>query len=113
MNWQSFYITWVLIWNKDDAAIFLGVQIEHIKPGLLKVKQEGLIDYVIESLGVDVGTMLGKATPADAKPLVKDTEIEVAHGDFRYSSVVGMMLYISGHSRPDIAHAVNFAACCM
>ena len=56
------------------------------------MKQEGLIDHVIEALGLDVGTMNGKITPAEAKPLVKDTDGEVAHGDFSYSSVVGMML---------------------
>ena len=57
--------------------------------------------------------MNGKATPAKAKPLVKDTDEKVAHGDFIYSSVVGMTLYLSGHSRPDISHAVNCAACYM
>ena len=29
---------------------------------------------------------------------------------FNYASVVGMLLYLAGHSRPDIAYAVNCAA---
>ena len=33
--------------------------------------------------------------------------------DFSDSSVVGMMLYLSGHSRPDIAYAINCVACYM
>ena len=54
--------------------------------------------------------MNGKFTPSEVKPLVKDMNGEEAHGDFGYSSVVGMLLYLSGHSRPDIAYAVNCAA---
>ena len=52
-------------------------------------------------------------TPAEAKSLVKDTDGEVAHGDFSYSIVVGMLLYLSKHSRPEFACAVNCAACYM
>ena len=43
---------------------------------------------------------------------MKDTDGVVVHGDFGYGSVVGMMLYVSGHSRPDIAYAVNFDVLC-
>ena len=32
---------------------------------------------------------------------------------FRYSSVVGMIFYLSGHNPPDIAFAVNLCARCM
>ncbi|KAL7523216.1 LOW QUALITY PROTEIN: hypothetical protein ACHAWF_000428 [Thalassiosira exigua] len=32
---------------------------------------------------------------------------EEAVGNFSYSSVVGMLFYLSGHSRPGIAFAVN------
>ncbi len=42
--------------------------------GLLEMKQTGLIDRVIEILGLDVGTMNGKAMPAEHTPLVKDGE---------------------------------------
>ena len=42
------------------------------------MKQEGLIDHVIEALGLDVGTMNGNATPAKVKPFVKDADGGVA-----------------------------------
>jgi hypothetical protein len=51
----------------------------------------------------------GKHTPVKTKALVKDADEEVAHGGFSYSSVIGMLLYLSGHTRPNIAYVVN---CC-
>ena len=54
--------------------------------------------------------MNGKATPAEGKPLVKDEDGLDAKREFNYSSVVGMLLYLAGHSRPDIAYAVNCTA---
>ena len=57
----------------------------------------------------DDGYAKGKFTPAKAKPLVKDEDGEAVNGVFSYASVVGMLLYLSGHTRPDIAYAVN---CC-
>ena len=68
---------------------------------------------MIEALGIDVGTMNGKATPAKTKPLIKDEDGEVAHGDFSYISAVGMVFHVSGHLRSDIAHAINCAVCYM
>ena len=67
------------------------------------MKQTGLIDRIIEAMGLDVGTVNEKATPAQNSPLVKDVNGLDAKGDFSYPSVVGMLLYLSGHSRPDIA----------
>ena len=78
--------------------------------GLLEMKQTGLIDRVLDDLGLDVGTVNGKATPAQHASLNKDEDGPPASGDFNYASVVGMLLYLAGHSCPDIAYAVNCEA---
>jgi hypothetical protein len=97
--------------QETDAAGFLGIWMEHDPDtGLLKMKQEGLTLCIIEAMGLDVGTVTPKCTPAEAASLVKDAEGALATGAFSYSSVVGMLLCLSGHSCPDIAYAVNCAA---
>ena len=75
------------------------------------MKQNGLIDHVIEVLALDICTVDGKAISAEVKSLVKDTDVEVIHGEFRYSNIMGTLLYLSGHSQIDIAHGVNCATC--
>ena len=76
---------------------------------LLEKKQTRLIKRVIETLGLDDGLVRGKHTPSESKLLIKDLDGEPASGAFSYSSVVGMLLYLSGHTPPNIAFAVN---CC-
>ena len=73
------------------------------------MKQTGLIDHVLEALDLDTKMATGKWTPAEATPLTNDEDGEGPLGSFSYSSVVGMLLYLSGHSRPDISYAAN---CC-
>ena len=99
----------LLLEQEDDAAGFLGVQMHKLEDGSMELKQTGLIDRVLEALGLDSKLSTGKFTPAEAKPLVRDEDGEPPSGTFSYSSVVGMLLYLAGHTRPDIAYAVN---CC-
>ena len=94
--------------QEDDAAGFLGVTLERDpETNLLEMKQIGLIKRVIEALGLDDGLVKGKHTPSESRPLIKDLDGEPASGAFSYSSIVGMLLYLSGHTRPDIAFSVN------
>ena len=52
---------------ESDAPGFLGVRMEIDQAaGLMEMKQTGLIDRVIETLGLDLGRTSGKFTPAEA-----------------------------------------------
>ncbi|KAL7460116.1 hypothetical protein ACHAXS_000583, partial [Conticribra weissflogii] len=95
--------------QEDDAARFLGVHIQH-NPNtrFLNISQKGLIKQVLETLGLDVGTANGKFTAVKAKPLAKHMHGESASDDFSYSSVIRMLLYLAGHTCPDITY-VNCA----
>jgi hypothetical protein len=96
--------------QENNTARFLGVTLEQDpETGLLEMKQTGLIKRVIKALGLDNGLVKGKCTPSESKPLVKNLNGEAASGAFSYSSVVGMLLYLSGPTHPDITFAVN---CC-
>jgi hypothetical protein len=72
--------------------------------------QMGLIKRVIEALMLDDGYGKGKHTPAESKPLVEDADRGGVLGGFSYSSIVRMPLYLSGHTQPNIAYAVNYCA---
>ena len=48
-----------------------------------------------------------KFTPSEQRPLVKDGDGEPPNEIFRYSSVVDIIIYLSGHTCPHIAFAVN------
>ena len=95
--------------QEDDAAGFLGVTLGRDETTwMMEMKQVGLIDRVIETLGLDDGMKKGKLTPAESTPLVKNTGGEEAFGSFSYSSVIGMLLYLSGHTRSYIDYTVIF-----
>ena len=70
--------------------------------------QTGLIDRIISAMGLDDANT--KETPAVSATLPKDTDGEECNTEFNYASVLGMLLYLQGHSRPDISFAVNQCA---
>ncbi len=93
---------------EDDVAGFLGVHIARDKhSGEIELTQRGLIDRIVQALGVsDVPTL---TTPAN-DVLGSDELGDPPAGTFNYASVIGMLWYVYGHSRPDIGYAVSSAA---
>ena len=97
--------------QENNTAGFLGIKmVLDVNTGLLEMKQEGLINQFIKAMGLDAGTVNPKWTPAESSPLVKDSEGAPTTKLFSYGSVVGMLLYLSRHFRPDISFAIHQCA---
>jgi hypothetical protein len=93
---------------ENDVAGFLGVNIERKEDGSIELTQTGLIDRIIAAMGLEGAN--GKRTPAVVGSLGKDEDGAPCNEAFSYPSVVGMLMYLSGHSRPDIGFAVHQCA---
>ena len=87
-------MTWVQI-KRDDKA------------GTVTLTQTGLIDRIIKALNIE--GLPPKETPAD-EVLTMDKDGEPPNRTFNYASVIGMMWYLYGHSRPDLGFALSQAA---
>ena len=95
--------------EEDDVAGFLGVHIErNARDQTIKLTQKGLTQRIIDALGVEKRPRA--LTPALRQPLVADKDGIPAEGLFNYASVIGMLLYLTGHTRPDLQYAVSQCA---
>ena len=70
--------------------------------------QKGLLERIIKALNLDDAK--GKSTSAVFGALSKDKHGEPMNGTFNYVSVIGMLLYLRGHTRSDLAFAVSECA---
>ena len=55
---------------------------QNSETGLLKIRQDVIIDRVIEELGLENGLAKVKCTPYEAKPLAKDKDSLQVSGQF-------------------------------
>ena len=78
------------------------------KEGTIKLTQRGLCKCIIDALKLQGHPV--KAMPATREPLVVDKNGMPAQGKYSYSSVIGMLQYLQGHSRPDITYTVSQCA---
>jgi hypothetical protein len=92
--------------EEDDIAGFLGVHIEQTHDQV-KLTQKGLTQRIIDAL--QVNDLPAVDTPAD-RVLGKDEDGDPPNCAFNYASVIGMLWYLYGHSRPDLGLAVSQAA---
>ena len=95
--------------KEEDLFHFLGVDItQNEKTGKVTLKQLGLINKILKH--VDMEDCNTKETPAMKTPLCTDAGGEPFNEKWEYARVVGMLLYVSSHSRPDIQYAVHSCA---
>lgn len=95
----------------DDGELssFLGIDVARDEAnGTFTLKQAGLTERVISTLGLADGNP--NYVPAIAEALGSDPDGPPMKETWDYRSVVGMLLYLSNNSRPDIAFAVHQCA---
>ena len=94
---------------EESVAGFLGVHIERDESNqTIKLTQKGLTKRIVDALNID--SLSPKNTPALKASLVKDADGEPPNATYYYPSVIGMLLYLCGYSRPDIQFAVSQCA---
>ena len=99
-----------LIFTKEGSFTdFLGIKFtkNHVK-GTLTLTQKGLIQKIKEATGMSYSNF--NWTPASQVALGIDPEGPPMHESWSYRSIVGMLLYLSTNTRPDIAFAVSQVA---
>ena len=91
----------------DNVFGFLGIKI-HQKNGTIEMTQTGLIDKVISYLGMTNASP--KDSPTAVEPLGADKNGAPFKEEWSYPAAIGMLLYLSSNTRPDLQFAVHQAA---
>ena len=94
--------------DEGEVSNFLGINIQKIDKHKFLLSQPGLIKKVIEQIGMTDCNSVG--TPALKKTLGQDISGDDFTEDWDYRSIVGMLMYLSANTRPDIAFAVHQCA---
>ena len=95
--------------REGDFTSFLGIKFEKDEEtGSLTMTQKGLIDRIVALTGMS--NCNPNWTPASSVVLASDPNGEPMTDDWNYRSVIGMFLYLSTNTRPDIAFAVSQVA---
>ena len=87
---------------------YLGIKYDKPDASTIKMTQEGLIQKIIEATKMEGCNP--SSTPSTVEGLSSNEEGKRMTDTWNYRSVVGMMLYLSSNTRPDIAYAVSQVA---
>ena len=94
--------------EEDDVFAFLGVNIKHNEDNTITLTQTGLIEKILKVVNMEDSNT--KATPSSQVPLGTDANGPLPVESWSYPSVIGMLMYLTSNSRPDIQYAVHQCA---
>jgi hypothetical protein len=101
--------------NLGRTKFCLGLQLEHLHMGIL-VHQSAYVQKILEKFNMDKAysartSMVVHAMEKDKDPFrPKEEGEEVLGQEYPYLSVIGVLMYLTNNTRPDIAFAVNYLA---
>ena len=90
---------------------FLGIESDRPEGTTsIELTQKGLITKIINYTGMNSASTTSRDTPAVSEPLGSDKDGEPFDEEWSYPAAVGMLLYCSSNTRPDIQFAVHQVA---
>ena len=100
---------WEMTVEKGGISEHLGIKILNLPEGAYKLTQPGLIKRILDT--TKMSTCNTKMTPTKVvAPLGTDPNGQPPKREWNYATVVGMLLFLASHSRPDISFAVHQCA---
>ena len=94
--------------REGSFSEYLGIQYESCDDGSISMTQSGLVEKILEATSMQ--DCNPNKTPTTKEALAIDPDGEDMNETWSYRSVVGMLLYLSTNTRPDIAYAVSQVA---
>lgn len=98
----------LVLTQEDTFSEFLGIKFENKTNGFIEMTQKGLINKILTT--ANMTDCNPNSTPAGQAGLGADKEGEPMKEKWNYRAIVGMLLYLSTNTRPDIAFAVSQVA---
>jgi len=89
---------------------YLGIEITDNKDGSFEMSQPYLIQRIIEFVGLDMRMTNTRDTPVGKPLLHKDLQGLPRKTSFNYRGAIGMLSYLQGNTRPELAMAVHQSA---
>jgi hypothetical protein len=96
--------------NEGEVGAFLGIQIKKSGPNDFFLSQPGLIDKVLSVSGMSDCNGVDTPTSTRGGALGSDLDGDPFVETWSYRTVIGMLMFLSANTRPDIAFAVHQAA---
>lgn len=94
---------------EGDFTAFLSVELKRLSNNSIHLFQKGLIKKTLQA--ASMSDCNPNATPSTGVTLGKDVDGEVwPQTPWKYSSIVGMLIYLCTNTRPDISYAVSCVA---
>jgi hypothetical protein len=96
--------------DEGDLADYLGVKIDRLPNGLIKLSQPHLIQQILTDLGMNEATKPQPTPAAQSVKLNRDINGTPYAGDWHFRSVIGKLNFLEKSTRVDLSYAVHQCA---